>query len=71
MRVEAVSAPIGGFYLDAVVVDDGGVRRQIHYSWREKNPTGVPHPSWLLAIQGECEYQRSQELAREKGRLLP
>jgi hypothetical protein len=71
MRVEAVSLCLSEPQLRAVVTDDGGFRRAIEYRWWRAEDTVVPPESWVSALQGECEYQRAEELAAARGQSVP
>lgn len=70
MQVEAVSLFLDAPALVAVVTDDGGARRRIEYRWRRAEDTVVPPEAWTEALQGECEYQRAEELHVARGTAL-
>lgn len=71
MRVEAVSLFLTRPALTAVVTDDGGSRRRIGYRWARAEDTVIPPETWVEALQGECEFQRAEELAAARGTTLP
>lgn len=56
-----------------VVVDDPVTKapRLVKCRWKTMVPTNVPPADWYSVILGEVTYQRSQELKRERGMLIP
>lgn len=56
-----------------VVVDDPVTKapRLVKYRWKTKVQTNVPPADWHSTVLGEVMYQRSEELRRERGLLVP
>ena len=44
-------------------------QRLVQYSW--SGDDDVPPENWWESVRGEVQYQRSQDLKRASGRLLP
>lgn len=70
MRLLSVVQHLDQPKLEVVIEDDQNHRRRIDYTWMSKDILSVPD-NWLEAVQGEIEYQRSDELAIATGRKLP
>lgn len=56
--------------LEVTVEDPTGKRRRIDVKWKSRGHSPVP-PNWWSMVEGEVEFQRSDELERASGRALP
>lgn len=66
MHIETVVLTIGNPQLRVVVLDEP-FRRTIDLQWVEKDGPTAPPENWVDSVVGECSYQRSVELAQQKG----
>lgn len=72
IKLQFVRVHLGKQLLD-VCVDDlqSGRQRVVQFRWRAKDAGDVPPGHWYGAVEKEVAYQRSQDLKRSKGRLIP
>jgi phenylpyruvate tautomerase PptA (4-oxalocrotonate tautomerase family) len=71
MRLVSAVLHLGKAKMEVVVQDVDGHRRRIDFQWSAKEVSDVPPDHWLSAVQGEIEFQRSEDLAEASGRKLP
>jgi hypothetical protein len=72
MRLLAVVQHLSLCRLEAIVEDDFRHRRRIDYNWFSKDASDTPPDTWYsIAVAGEVEFQRAEELAEAMGRKLP
>jgi len=45
--------------------------RKLTLTHKHKDEPNLPSPTWLEQVQGEIDYQLSEELAQERGARLP
>lgn len=71
MSILAAVLHLGQARLEAIVLDGGGARRKIEFTWVEKEKTDVVPAHWPSAVRAEAEFQRAEDLAEASGRRIP